>query len=123
MEQDSADTLAIIDDDGDVTDALSGLVETMGYRIQTYRSASVFLAAGQFGQLACLIVDQNIPSMTGLAMLEDLSGRGISIPSLPITGTPDAGIERRAAELGVMTVLEKPMSHHELLRFISLSAV
>lgn len=122
MEKDSAYIVAIIDDDNDVTDVLSGLLETMGYRVQTYSSGSVFLATGQFDQLACLIVDQNMPSMTGLAMIEHLSDRGISIPSLLITGTPDADIERRAAELGVMTVLEKPMSHHELLRFISLSA-
>jgi FixJ family two-component response regulator len=62
-----------------------------------------------------------MPQMTGLEMIERLSVRGVNIPALLITGTHDPEIERKAANLGVMTVLEKPMSHHELLRFVSVS--
>jgi two-component system response regulator FixJ len=62
-----------------------------------------------------------MPQMTGLEMIERLSERGVSIPALLITGVHDPEVERKAASLGVMTVLEKPMSHHELLRFISVS--
>jgi FixJ family two-component response regulator len=54
-------------------------------------------------------------------MIERLSARGVNIPALLITGIHDVEVERKAASLGVMTVLEKPMSHHELLRFISVS--
>ena len=54
-------------------------------------------------------------------MIERLSDRGVNIPALLITGVHDAEVERKAAALGVMTVLEKPMSHHELLRFISVT--
>ncbi len=80
-----------------------------------------FLSEAQFDRLACLVVDQNMPQMTGLQMIERLSERGVNIPALLITGIHDVEVERKAAELGVMTVLEKPMSHHELLRFISVS--
>jgi FixJ family two-component response regulator len=59
--------------------------------------------------------------MTGLQMLERLSERGVDIPTLLITGIHDAELDRRATALGVMTVLEKPLSHRELLRFISVS--
>jgi FixJ family two-component response regulator len=93
----------------------------MGYQVETYRSGMDFLAVAQLDRLACLVVDQNMPKMTGLQMLERLSDRGISIPALLITGIHDPDVERKAASLGVMTVLEKPMSHHELLRFISVS--
>ena len=54
-------------------------------------------------------------------MIESLCDRGVNIPALLITGIHDAEVERKAASLGVMTVLEKPMSHHELLRFVSVS--
>lgn len=122
MEKDNASIVAVIDDDNDVADVLGGLLETMGYQVETYQSGKALLEGADFSRLACLVVDQNMPSMTGLEMIETLVSKGVSIPALLITGTHDPMIQRQAASLGVMKVLEKPMSHHELLRFISLSA-
>jgi FixJ family two-component response regulator len=121
MERDSTSIVAVVDDDDDVGDVLGGLLETMGYAVETYRSGMDFLSKAQFDRLACLVVDQNMPTMTGLQMIERLVDRGVNIPALLITGVHDPEVERKAASLGVMTVLEKPMSHHELLRFISVS--
>lgn len=121
MDKENANIVAVIDDDADVGDVLGGLLETMGYHVETYRSGMDFLEGATLDRLACLVVDQNMPRMTGLEMIERLSDRGVNIPSLLITGIHDAEVERKAASLGVMTVLEKPMSHHELLRFISVS--
>jgi FixJ family two-component response regulator len=122
MDKDNSGIVAVVDDDHDVGDVLGGLLEAMGYQVETYRSGMDFLADARLERLACLVVDQNMPRMTGLQMIEQLAGRGVVIPSLLITGVHDADVERKAASLGVMTVLEKPMSHHELLRFVSLSA-
>ena len=121
MDQEHASMVAVVDDDDDVGEVLRGLLETMGYHVETYRSGAEFLAGFRSRNIACLVVDQNMPAMTGLELCSRLSKLGISIPTLLITGTPDADIRRRATELGVMTVLEKPMSHHELLRFVSFS--
>ena len=121
MDRENANVVAVIDDDNDVGDVLGGLLETMGYPFETYRSATEFLSDANVERLACLIVDQNMPEMTGLDMIARLAERGIDIPALLITGVHDPEVERKAASIGVMTVLEKPMSHHELLRFISIS--
>ncbi|WP_428487615.1 response regulator transcription factor [Rhodopila sp.] len=121
MNKENVGIVAVIDDDNDVGDVLGGLLETMGYQVATYQSATDFLSDTQMERLACLIVDQNMPKMTGLDMIARLSERGVNIPALLITGVHDPEVERRASALGVMTVLEKPMSHHELLRFISVS--
>ena len=121
MDRDNASIVAVIDDDNDVGDVLGGLLETMGYQVETYRSGMDFLSSAKLDRLACLVVDQNMPQMTGLQMIERLSQKGVNIPALLITGVHDPEVERKAASLGVMTVLEKPMSHHELLRFISVS--
>ena len=96
--------------------------EALASAVETYRSGQAFLAEAQFDRLGCLVVDQNMPNMTGIQMLTKLRARGISIPTLLITGVSDARIAQQASELGVMKVLEKPMSHHELLRFITFSA-
>ena len=121
MDRDNANIVAVIDDDNDVGDVLGGLLETMGHQVETFRSGTDFLATADFDRLACLVVDQNMPLMTGLEMIEQLSKKGVNIPALLITGVHDPEVERKAASLGVMTVLEKPMSHHELLRFVSVS--
>ena len=122
MERGNTNIVAVIDDDNDVGAVLGRLLETMGYPVETYTSGTEFLSDAQFDRLSCLVVDQNMPNMTGLEMIEQLSGRGVNIPCLLITGVYDAAVERKATELGVMTVLEKPMSHHDLLRFVSVSA-
>ena len=121
MDKGNAGIVAVIDDDNDVGDVLGGLLETMGYQVETYRSGMDFLSNARFDRLACLVIDQNMPQMTGIEMIERLSRQGVHIPALLITGVHDAEIERQAISLGVMTVLEKPMSHQELLRFISVS--
>jgi len=121
LDRNNAATVAIVDDDDDVGDVLRGLLESMGYQVETYRSGAQFLADASLDRLGCLIVDQNMPRMTGLDMLDRLASKGVTIPTLLITGTSDPDLARQADRLGVMTVLEKPMSHHELLRFISFS--
>jgi two-component system CheB/CheR fusion protein len=121
MSNGNTGVVAIIDDDDDVADVLGGLLEIVGYEVETYRSGNQFIAEIDPGKLACIVVDQHMPHMTGLEMLTQLGSRGVSIPSVLITGAPNARIVRKATELGVMKVLQKPMSHHELLRFIECS--
>src|ERR1700761_2989466 len=110
MERGSASTVAIVDDDSDVGDVLGGLLETMGYQYEIFNSATQFLANAAFDHIACLIVDQNMPRMTGLQMIENLYDRGVNIPALLITGVHDPEVQKKAAGLGRMPVLEKPMS-------------
>ena len=121
MDRENAGTVAVIDDDDDVGDVLRGLLEVMGYTVETYRSGQDFLADAEFSRVGCLVVDQNMPKMTGVEMIAELNARGVSIPTLLITGANSPRIVQQATELGVMKVLEKPMSHHELLRFIRFS--
>jgi FixJ family two-component response regulator len=121
MSNGNTGVVAIIDDDDDVADVLGGLLEIVGYEVETYRSGNQFIAGIDPGKLGCIVVDQHMPHMTGLEMLTQLGSRGVNIPSVLITGAPDARIIRQATKLGVMKVLQKPMSHRELLRFIECS--
>jgi FixJ family two-component response regulator len=68
--------------------------------------------------MACIVVDQRMPRMTGLELLQELDKRGRQIPSLLITGVHDPVVDAAASRIGAMTVLEKPMSPQELLRFV-----
>jgi two-component system response regulator FixJ len=121
MDRENASTVAIIDDDEDVRDVLGVLLETAGYSVQTYRSGAEFLADPEHDEVACLLIDQRMPDMTGLELLSELERRGVTIPALLITGAHDAGLERAADQLGAMTVMQKPVEPHKLLQFVAFS--
>ena len=115
--------MAIIDDDHAVLHSLKFLLEVIGYPVVTYASAELFLDARanvNGARLpACLIVDQHMPRMTGLDLAEKLRDDGADIPILLITGSPSPAIVARAAQLGVVKVLEKPPEEHDLLNFVN----
>jgi two-component system response regulator FixJ len=111
--------IAVIDDDAAVRDSLQFLLETAGYIVNTYSSATQFLADEGRHTLACLIVDQNMPATTGLELLTQLRERAHTIPALLITASPTIYLFDRAAALGAVTVLEKPLTEDSLLGFVA----
>ena len=121
MDRDDASIVAVIDDDDEVRDVLRVLLESAGHSVETYKSGGEFLANARLDEIACLVVDQRMPEMSGVTVISTLASRGITIPSLLITGAHDAEIARQAETLGAMTVLEKPLSSQELLRFVAFS--
>lgn len=118
MDRETASIVAVIDDDDEVRDVLRTLLETAGHSVETFKSGTQFLADGQLDRMACLVVDQRMPRMTGLELLLELERRGRPIPALLITGVHDPEVEAAANTIGAMTVLEKPMSPQKLLRFV-----
>jgi FixJ family two-component response regulator len=122
MDGGTAGDVAIIDDDADVCEVLRVLLENAGHSVKTYRSGIQFLAEFDRDEVACLVVDQKMPQMTGLDLLLELERRGVSIPALLITGANDADIEREASRLGAMTVMQKPVPSQKLLQFVAFSA-
>ena len=92
-----------------------------GHSVETFKSGGDFLANARLDEIACLVVDQRMPDMSGVALISTIARRGLTISSLLITGAHDAEIARAAETLGAMTVLEKPLSSQELLRFVAFS--
>jgi two-component system, LuxR family, response regulator FixJ len=113
--------VAVVDDDAAVCDSTRFLLETYDFRVLTYQSGADVLAdfladfLGDGPDLACLVVDYQMPGMTGLELLLELRQRGSSVPAIMISATPSPALQRRAAELGVRRVLEKPLSPPALL--------
>jgi two-component system response regulator FixJ len=109
--------VAIVDDDSAVLDSLKFLLEVVGYPVATYASAREYLSDGAT-EHACMIVDQHMPGMTGLELVQRLRDEGASVPVLLITGSSSSAIIARAARLGVQKVLEKPPEEDDLLTFV-----
>ena len=107
--------VAVVDDDAGVREALRFLLETAGHAVETYESGARFLADAEPARLACLVLDQRMPRLAGLDLLAQLRGRGVATPALLLVSAPDPAVSRRAGELGVLKVLEKPMARDDLL--------
>ena len=110
--------VGVVDDDEAVRDSLGFLLETAGLNVVTYSSAAQFLSEASLDDLACLVVDQHMPELTGLQLIARLRGQGVTLPIALITGSPSADLIRLARELGVAGVLEKPLDDAALLAFI-----
>ena len=89
------------------SNSLKFLLEVVGYQVVVHASARGFLN-DRASRPACLIVDQHMPGMTGLDLTQTLRDDGDTIPVLLITGSPSPAIVARAAQLGIVNVLEKP---------------
>ena len=112
------DPVAIVDDDSSVSHSLTALLEILGFETLAYASGGEFLADERRRRLRCLILDQHMPGMDGLALLAALKAEGVSAPTILITGRLDAAIAERADRLGVLAVLEKPFSAARLVELI-----
>jgi len=65
------------------------------------------LGNGSLPVSSCLIVDQNMPGMSGLKLLAALRKRGVRTPAILVSGRVTAALTDEAARSGV-PVVEKP---------------
>ena len=105
---DARGPVCIVDDDVWVCDSLSVLLETYGFAVLAYASATEFLNDDRRRAAKCLVIDQHMPELNGLDVVRTLQRDGVFVPAILITGRLDPGIAQRAGELGVRAILEKP---------------
>lgn len=104
----------VIDDDG-VRDSIRFLFETAGYAVAAFGSAHDFRAEADPARFACLVLDEHLPGISGLDLLTLLRARAIGTPALLMVDGPAPAVSRRAATLGVLRVIEKPLDQDDLL--------
>ena len=82
--------IAIVDDDSSVRAALSRLLRAYGIESRSFGSAQEFLEFVDGVPPGCLLVDLTMPGMTGGGLLDELSRRGIRVPTILMSGAEDA---------------------------------
>ena len=107
--------ISIVDDDESVREATKGLIRAAGFRAETFVSAQDFLKSDGARRASCLILDMQMPGMTGLELLERLAASGHPVPTILITAYPDNRARERALKVGVICYLRKPFSEDHLL--------
>jgi len=86
--------------------------------VLSYTSGEEFFADGRHRTAGCLVIDQHMPNMDGLEILDRLQKEGIRVPTILLTGQLDRNTRHRAANLGIASVVEKPFAADHLLELI-----
>ncbi|WP_380872075.1 response regulator [Sphingomonas sp. DBB INV C78] len=114
-------TVAIVDDDEAIRDALSDLLMLEGFDCRSFEGASAFLAEIGRTPFDCLITDMRMPGMSGLELLEHLHDRGADLPAIVLTSVVDEHSRARSLALGARAWLGKPVADKVLLNELRLA--
>jgi len=107
--------VCIVDDDESVRKALSRLVESMGMRAEAFASPADFLDRAVEEQIACLLLDIQLPGMDGFELRDRTVEAGLDSPVIFITAHPDDRTRTRAKKAEAVAYLEKPFTDEALL--------
>jgi two-component system, LuxR family, response regulator FixJ len=108
-------TVFVIDDDSAVRRGLRFLLRSAGYTVEAFPSALSFLQGYDPRQGGCLLLDVQMPQMTGLELQQQLNVRGWRIPVIFITGHGTVSLAIAAIKAGAFDFIEKPLREEMLL--------
>jgi len=111
----TAPVVIIVDDDQSFRTFLSRLVSTIGLKAILHASAEEFLAARPPDGPACLVLDVQMPGLSGLDLQRELLRTGHLLPIVFITGHGDIPMTVEAMKAGAVGFLTKPLRNQDLL--------
>jgi FixJ family two-component response regulator len=106
--------IAIVDDDLRVLESLEELLESAGYRVQTFAGAAALLAA-DYSSIDCLITDIGMPEIDGFQLLEIVKRSRPGLPIFLISGRHEIADQARATAKNISGFFRKPFDAHDLL--------
>ncbi len=112
--------LHIVDDEEVIRDSLAWLARSRGIAACSYHSAHQFLAEidGRFDpQGDCILLDVRMPDMNGVAVFDQLAGRGLTqrLPVIFLTGHGDVPMAVDTLKRGAFDFFEKPFNDNQLM--------
>jgi FixJ family two-component response regulator len=110
-----SETIAIIDDDAGVRIGLMRLLSSMGYHTELYDSAEAFIANVERSQAGCLIIDENLGTMSGLDLVQHSAVVALRRPIILHSACNNPELRYRAFAAGCAAFLCKPYAFTELL--------
>jgi two-component system response regulator FixJ len=108
-------TVFVVDDDAAVRSSLRWLLESARLRVQDFESAEAFLAVVRPDARGCLVLDVQMPVMTGPELFAECQQRGITLPTLFLSGHGDVPVVVEAIRAGALDYLTKPCDNVRFL--------
>ena len=105
----------LVDDDTSFRRSTERLVESAGFKVKAFSSARDFLRSKPAEGAACLVLDVQLPGLSGLDLQRELTKRGSITPIIFVTGHGDIPMSVRAIKAGAVEFLTKPFRERDLL--------
>jgi FixJ family two-component response regulator len=93
-------TVFVIDDQQSVRHALAEMLGVFGFTVETYDSATSFLAAYNLSRPGCIVADVRMPGMDGIELVRELARRRVALPVVLISGHADVPMAVAAIKAG-----------------------
>src|SRR5271157_2845083 len=110
--------IAVVDDDLSVREGLSSLIRSAGLQVEAFASAQEFLARPGAEAPSCLVLDLQLPGLSGLDLQTRMAEVGLDIPIVFLTGHGNIPASVQAMKAGAVEFLTKPFDEQDLLRAI-----
>jgi FixJ family two-component response regulator len=110
--------VVLVEDDSGLRAALERVLNASGFEARAYDSAEAVLSERDGIHADCLVVDLNLPSMSGLDLIARLRSLGVTVPVIIITAQDDARVRDEVRRCGVDHFLAKPFLGSALVRFV-----
>jgi FixJ family two-component response regulator len=110
--------IMIVDDDEAIRDALTSLLRSVGWRTEGFTSAEAFLQSGQTHTTACLLLDMQLPGISGLELQRQLRSSQARMPIIFLTAHGNEAMRAQALQAGAVAFFAKPFDDTALLEAI-----
>lgn len=110
--------ISVVDDDRSMGRMLARIIEAAGLEVAVFTSAEEFLDSGRFNDSVCLVLDVDLPGMSGLELQQQINNSGQTIPIIFISGQGTEQTKERALKAGAVGFFDKPFSISLLLAAI-----
>ena len=110
--------IAVVDDDDSVRQGLERLIRSLGWHAETFASAQEFMARRWADPPSCLVLDLQLPGLSGLDLQKQMAEIGLNTPIVFLTGHGNIPSSVQAMKAGAIEFLTKPFDEQDLLRAI-----
>ena len=108
-------TVFVVDDDASTRELLAWLMTRNELQVEAYADAVSFLAAYRPERPGCLVLDLNMPGMSGLDLQRALKDQGVVLPVIFLSGGADVPKAVRAVREGAVDFIEKPFDYKQVV--------
>lgn len=111
-------TIIVVEDDDDVRETLTDLLEDGGYTVHDFSSAAQLLRTFHAGDADCLVVDAQLPGMSGIEIISRMKSIDSILPAILITGDATFEVAVQAIKAGAVDLIQKPFKSKTLFESI-----
>lgn len=114
MIKNTVDKIFFIDDDASMRRAITLLLQSAGYKIETFKSVREFLSMESFNGTGCILLDIFIKDESGLELQKTIADKFKNLPIIYLSGHADIPMSVLAFKKGAINFLQKPVDEQQL---------